>query len=186
MKRLLEDRGVELLPADAGAGLLVDLIANKITGELVVAGNLGGFVQAPAHPLLDRVERDGDSIIAYRDLSLKGDPWLADHSIDGTPVLPGVIGLELMVATAALLRPGQHYTGARDVQFQQPVKTYGDATTTVIISAQPEGEDIVASIASERTLRTGRKQRTEHFRAVLEFDTLPQLTTSRPLSYRTR
>ena len=172
MKRLLEDRGVELLPADAGAGLLIDLIAHQVSGELVVAGNLGGFVQRPKHPLLDSVERDGDAILAYRDLSIDSDPWLEDHSIDGVPVLPGVIGLELMVAAASLLKPGQHYTGARDVSFQQPLKTYGDAITRVMVTAEPNGDDIVTSISSTRKLRTGRIQRTEHFSARLEFDTL--------------
>ena len=34
-------------------------------------------------------------------MSLESDPWLADHSIDGTPVFLGVIGLELMSAVAA-------------------------------------------------------------------------------------
>jgi malonyl CoA-acyl carrier protein transacylase len=172
MKRLLEDRGVQLLPADAGAGLLIDLIAHQVSGELVVAGDLGGFVQGPKHPLLDNVERDGNAILAYKNLSIKNDPWLKDHSIDGVPVLPGVIGLELMVAAASLLKPGQHYTGARDVSFQQPLKTYGDAETRIIVTAEPEGEDIVTSIASTRTLRTGRIQRTEHFSARLEFNTL--------------
>jgi malonyl CoA-acyl carrier protein transacylase len=172
MKRLLEDRGVELLPADAGAGLLIDLVAHQISGELVVAGNLGGFVQGPTHPLLDSVERDGNAILGYRDLSTSSDPWLEDHSIDGVPVLPGVIGLELMVATASLLKPGQHYTGAREVSFQQPLKTYRDGVTRVLVIAEPDGEDVVTSISSTRTLRTGRIQRTEHFRARLEFNTL--------------
>ena len=37
MEALLTSRGVELLPAEAGARLLYDLVAAGVTGEVVVA-----------------------------------------------------------------------------------------------------------------------------------------------------
>jgi len=39
--------------------------------------------------------------------SLESDPWLKDHSIDGTPWVAGVMGLELLVETASGLMDGQ-------------------------------------------------------------------------------
>ena len=123
MRRLLEDRGVDLLPADAGAALLVNLMAHRVHGELVVAGGLGDFFPAPSHPLLDGMEMDGDTIRVKRTVNIQDDAWIVDHSINGVPVLPGVIGLELMAAAAAYVRPGQAYAGAQNVVFKQTDKT---------------------------------------------------------------
>ena len=171
MRSLLTDRGVDLLPADAGAGLLVDLMSAGTTGEIVVAGRLGGFSPAIDHPLLDRVELVGDAVHAARDMSLASDPWLADHAIDGVPVLPGVMGLELMAATAAMCRPGLAYAGARDVKFDQPVKIFAEqGPVTVLIEAEPINDtEVQCRLASQRTLRTGRVQRVEHFAAIVRF-----------------
>ena len=124
MRRLLEDRGVDLLPADAGAALLVNLMAHRVHGELVVAGGLGDFFPAPSHPLLDGMEMDGDTIRVKRTVNIQDDAWIVDHSINGVPVLPGVIGLELMAAAAAYVRPGQAYAGAQNVVFKQPIKLH--------------------------------------------------------------
>ncbi|MFT7521343.1 MAG: phosphopantetheinyl transferase, partial [Kiritimatiellia bacterium] len=166
MKRLLTDRGVDLLPADAGAGLLVDLIAAGETGELIVAGGLGDFLPPPDHPLLDRADHDGDMVIANRRMSMKSDPWIEDHAIDGTPIVPGVMGLELMVAAATLAQPGRAYAGARNVEFQQPAKLHRGEALDLQASAERTDHDTVAcTLSSTRTLRTGRVQQTQHFKA---------------------
>jgi len=171
MQRLLEERGVDLLPADAGAQTLIDLVAAGVRGELVIAGRLGDFEPATQHhPLLDRVERSGEVVRAFRELTKAGDPWILDHAIDGVPVLPGVIGLEMMAGTAQELMPGQSFTGARNVQFSAPVKLHKEQPTTLIVEAEP-GRDGEARcrLVSERVLRTGRTRRTEHFSATLCF-----------------
>jgi len=171
MQSLLESRGVDLLPADAGAAVLVDLVAEGVCGELVCAGRLGDFEpEGQGHTLLDRIEREGDTVRGTRELSKASDPWILDHAIDEVPVLPGVIGLELMVATASELYPGSTFTAARNVRFNAPVKVHHDRTTTLIIEAEPSRDgEARARLMSVRTLRTGRVSRTEHFSATLRF-----------------
>ncbi|MEZ4317290.1 MAG: SDR family NAD(P)-dependent oxidoreductase [Myxococcota bacterium] len=176
MKRILEERGVDLLPADAGAALLADLVAAEFRGELVVAGRLGDFQTDPGHPLLDRVEMDGDVVRGYREMSVASDPWLVDHSIDDTPVLPGVIGLELMAAVAGLVQPGSTYVGARDVKFEAPVKIHGDQTVLLVVEAEAIGpHEISARLIAVRALRTGRIRRQEHFSAVIQLGLAPEI-----------
>jgi NAD(P)-dependent dehydrogenase (short-subunit alcohol dehydrogenase family)/phosphopantetheinyl transferase (holo-ACP synthase) len=170
MESLLTNRGVELLPAKAGASLLVDMVAAGITGEIIVSGRLGDFGIEPGHGLLDELDMDGDAIITRRVLSLESDPWIADHAIDGKPVLPGVIGLELMAATAALAVPGRTYAGATDVAFKAPVKLHRSEPTTLIIRAEPSGPDSVrCTLSSERTARTGRLIGVEHFTGTIHW-----------------
>jgi phosphopantetheinyl transferase/NAD(P)-dependent dehydrogenase (short-subunit alcohol dehydrogenase family) len=170
MERLLTEKGVELLPALAGARLTVDLLAAGVTGEVLVAGRLGDFSMPALHPLVDRIELLGDLVLGRRSLSLASDPWLADHAIDGVPVLPGVIGLELLAATAAHLRPGEAYVGARAVSFRAPVKVHRDEPVALTMAARLiEGGEVAVRLSSERVAKTGRPLLTHHFEAILRF-----------------
>ena len=164
MKRLLEDRGVELMPVEAGAALAVDLIAAGVEGEVVVAGKLGDFVPSPNHPLLDSMELEGDEVVARYDLDPERDRWINHHAIDKVPVLPGVMGIELMAGAAVLARPGMHYAGVEEVRFEKPVKCYRGGGVTLEVRAVPVDESRVhCTLSSERGSRTGKIIRTEHF-----------------------
>ncbi len=176
MQHLLESRGLELMPALAGASLAVDLIASHVTGEIVVAGKLGDFVPSPNHPKLDSMELDGDTIVARYTLEPERDPWIDDHAIDGKPVLPGVMGIELMAAAASLARPGMVYTGVEDVKFERPVKVYRNSPVHLEMRAQPQDDGRVwCSLTSERRTRAKKLIRTEHFSCSILLDQRPQI-----------
>ena len=51
-------------------------------------------------------------------------PFLHDHQIDGTPVLPGVMGIEAFAEAALCLLPGWHVEALEDVNFLAPFKFY--------------------------------------------------------------
>ncbi len=174
MQHLLESRGVDLLPAAAGAALLVDFIAAGVCGEVVVAGALGNFDEPVAHPLVDRMVYAGDAIVCEARLSRARAPWILDHAIDNTPVLPGVVGLELMAAAASLAAPGEAIVGADDVVFSVPVKLYGDAETVVVATAERVGESAVrCALSSRREGRGGRIIQTDHFTATVRLAGAP-------------
>ncbi|MFT5679671.1 MAG: NAD(P)-dependent dehydrogenase (short-subunit alcohol dehydrogenase family), partial [Myxococcota bacterium] len=169
MDTLLVSRGIELLPAAPGAALLVDMVLEEMWGEKVVAGRLGDMTSACDHPLLDTLRYEGDGVVAERLLSLTSDPWIADHAIDGVPVLPGVIGLEMMAAVATRCRPSRAYCGTREVSFSAPIKLYRDEPTRLIVHAEPEGSSTIrCTLSSQRTAKTGRVLTTEHFSALIE------------------
>lgn len=73
-------------------------------------------------------------------------PFLGDHRIDGTPVLPGVMGLEAMAEAARIPFPDRHVAAMEDVEFRAPFKFYRDEprTVTVQVRYRAEGEDVVA------------------------------------------
>jgi NAD(P)-dependent dehydrogenase (short-subunit alcohol dehydrogenase family)/phosphopantetheinyl transferase/acyl carrier protein len=163
MKHLLTSRGVQLLPAEAGASLAVDLMTAGVSGELVVAGALGEMERAP-HPLLDSESPDGAGLVARRSLSLESDGWITDHSIGGVPVLPGVIGVEMMVAAARQLAPSRQVLGLTDVRFERPLKLYRGEPAQVEVSARLEGDHRVrCALRTRRAARTGRVLETVHF-----------------------
>ncbi len=73
-------------------------------------------------------------------------PFLYDHKINGTPVLPGVMGLEALVEAAKIIFPELHVIGIEDVNFMAPFKFYRNEPRTVTVHAhfRQENEDIIA------------------------------------------
>jgi phosphopantetheine--protein transferase-like protein len=183
MESLLTSRGVELLPAAAGARLLFDLVQAGAHGEVLVAGKLGDFERSFAHPLLDEIVVDGDTAVSKRRLTVDSDRWILDHAIEGVPVLPGVIGVELMVATASALAPESRYVGLTDVRFDAPCKLHRDDPSEIEVRAERVGDRVRCSLASSRAARTGRTIRTEHFSATVLFDQASPLPLLRSAAY---
>jgi phosphopantetheinyl transferase len=176
MENLLTERGVELLPAGPGASLTVALLDAGTTGEIIVAGKLGGFPLPALHPLCDSVTHEGDTVIVRRTMSQASEPWMADHAIDGVWVLPGVIGLELMAAAALLACPHGQYLGAEDVRFSAPLKLHREEPVEVEIRATPTGDGLVrCTLLSSRQARTGRMLSTSHFEASIHIEDVPML-----------
>ena len=135
-----------------------------------MAGALGDFEPGPDHPLLDSLEVEGNSARGTRVLTTARDGWIEDHAIEGTPVLPGVVGIELMAAVSKALFPGQSFAGATEVKFDAPAKVYRDDPTTLLVEAHRIAPGRArARLVSSRVLRTGRVQQTEHFSANLVF-----------------
>ncbi|MBK9370742.1 MAG: SDR family NAD(P)-dependent oxidoreductase [Deltaproteobacteria bacterium] len=181
MQQLLESKGVELMPVVAGASLAVDLIAAEVTGELVVAGRLGNLVPKPNHSFLDSMELEGDTVVARYTLDADRDTWILDHSIDEVPVLPGVIGVEMMAAVATMARPGQPYVGVERVRFDKPVKLYRQQPTEIELRAIPLGEGKVrCTLFSERRSAANKRIRAEHFSATILLGTPPSVSQMPP------
>src|SRR5208282_4580807 len=60
-------------------------------------------------------------------------PFLHDHQIDGTPVLPGVMGIEAFAEAALCLLPGWHVAALEDVNFLAPFKFYRNEPRPVTV-----------------------------------------------------
>lgn len=73
--------------------------------------------------------------------------FLFDHRIDGTPVLPGVMGIESFAETARLPFPALYIVAVEDVSFLAPFKFYRDEPRALTIEAQYllDGDTIVAN-----------------------------------------
>ncbi|MEU7489589.1 SDR family NAD(P)-dependent oxidoreductase [Streptomyces sp. NPDC042319] len=63
----------------------------------------------------------GVEAVLESSLSLGSDPYLAEHRINGTPVLPAVVGLEAMTQAAAVLVGERKSWSFTDVAFRTPV-----------------------------------------------------------------
>ena len=103
-------------------------------------------------------------------LDPKAQPFLHDHQIDGTPVLPGVMGIEAFAEAALSVLPGWHIKAIEDVNFLAPFKFYRHETRTVTVEAtlRAQGEEMVADcrLIGRRALpNQSDPQITTHFTA---------------------
>ncbi|GIJ71275.1 type I polyketide synthase [Virgisporangium ochraceum] len=192
--KMMEQAGVDLLPPDVGiAWVRRELTTGTASGEVVVAGALGalagefhdtggvdpaalgdgGPVAGPSRRLSVH-----DGLVVRTTLDPAGTPFLDDHRIDGTPVLPGVMGIEAFAEAARMLAPDLTVIGVEDVEFRAPVKFYRDEPRTVTVTAlaRPDGADLLVEcrLTAERALAGGEVQRTVHFTGSVRLAAVPQ------------
>ena len=187
--KMMELAGIDMLPPEAGVPLIRrELTAGGTRGEIVVGTRLGvlldewdttGGLDTAA---LSKTDGRGPMVGMitgmgiYRGLTMdttldpKVQPFLYDHRIDGTPVLPGVMGIEAFAEAAVCIHPGWHIEAIEEVNFLAPFKFYKDEPRTVSIQAtfQPQGEKLIAKcrLIGRRTLpNQPQPQETTHFTA---------------------
>jgi hypothetical protein len=189
--------GIDMLPAAAGIPIVRrELTADGSTREMVAGQRLGilneefhptgGFDVSvlddalAARPLLTEVigATIGEGLVVTATLDPAAQPFLDDHRIDGTPVLPGVMGMELFAQVATLPFVDRHVTAVEEVEFLAPFKFYRDEPRTLRVSVQytTEGDDIVADcrLVGERLLANqDEPQRTVHFVGRVRLGTEP-------------
>ncbi len=166
--KVMEMAGIDMLPPEAGVPLIRrELTAGTTRGEIVVGQRLGvlltewddtGGVDPRAvsvdqgslaqGPVTGKITSAG----LFRPLKIettldpKVQPFLYDHQINGTPVLPGVMGLEAFAEAASSLLPGWHIAAVENVDFLAPFKFYRNEPRTLTIEAlvHPTGHMILA------------------------------------------
>ncbi len=103
-------------------------------------------------------------------LDPKEQPFLRDHQIDGTPVLPGVMGIESFAEAALSVLPGWHIKAIENVNFLTPFKFYRHEARTVTVETtlRAQADEMVADcrLIGRRVLpNQSEPQITTHFTA---------------------
>jgi hypothetical protein len=171
--------GIDMLPAEVG----VPVIRREVTaggrgGELVVAGALGVLLETPGSPpeapasagvgpMIGDVQEVEGGLVVVTELDPATQPFLHDHRIDGTPVLPGVMGMEAFAEAATLLAPGWQVAAIEDVEFLAPFKWYRDEPRRLEVHANGtrDGDRFVVDcrLVGRRTLPGQPERMTTHF-----------------------
>ena len=192
--KMMELAGIDMLPPEAGIPLIRrELTLGTSGGELVIGQRLGIMLNewdetggldtiALAAATKGRIPAQGPMVGTITGMGLYGgltmettldpaaQPFLYDHRIDGTPVLPGVMGIEAFAEAALCMHPGWSVETIEEVNFLAPFKFYRDEPRTVIIQAMfyPHGDSLRADcrLIGRRTLpNQPQPQETVHFTA---------------------
>ncbi len=133
-----------------------------------IAANAAGVTNVG--PMMGRVVSTGvwSPLVVETTLDPSEQPFLHDHAIDGTPVLPGVMGIEAFFEVGRLALPGWCVTDVEDVEFLAPLKFYRNEPRTVRIEAlvRREGDHAIAEcklIGTRQLAHQDEPQVTVHF-----------------------
>ncbi|HKT69993.1 MAG TPA: SDR family NAD(P)-dependent oxidoreductase, partial [Terriglobales bacterium] len=188
--KMMEAAGIDMLPPDAGIPLIRrELTAGATRGEVVIGQRLGVLMnefdttggvdgdkvrtmlqKAALGPMIGTVAsmtlQSGLSIETTLNPAVQ--PFLHDHQIEGTPLLPGVMGIEAFAEAALCLLPGWIVEAVENVNFLAPVKFYRNEPRTLTLEAviRPQGDMLVAEcrLLGRRTLpHQVEPQVTTHF-----------------------
>ncbi len=154
--KMMELAGIDMLPPEAGIPFIRrELTSGGACGEVVVANRLGILLQefdstggldieglarsrdqlpAPG-PMVGKITGFGiySGLTMETTLTPSAQPFLNDHRIDGTSVLPGVMGIEGFAEAALCVHPGWYIETIEEVNFLAPFKFYKDEPRTVTI-----------------------------------------------------
>jgi hypothetical protein len=176
--------GCEIVEAGA-LGILLD--ERHATGGIDADAAGAAFDHASAGPVSGPAVGAalGEGVRFAVRLDPAAQPFLDHHRIDGTPVLPGVMGIEAFVEAARLLAPGWPVTAVEDVAFLAPVKCYRDEprTVEVVVEVAVDGERLLARcfLEGRRTLAGQPEQVTRHFEGTVVLGgEAPEPTTQDP------
>ncbi len=186
-RQVLVDSGVDFLPAKTGVKLATQLILSEAVGDVVVAGRLGALASGEhvQHPhdvapwIFDRIETAGDLAVYVRRLDPSRDVGLDHHRIDGVPVLPGVVGVEMMVQ-AAEHAAQQTAVALEDVRFAAPLKLYRDEALDAHVEVRLAAGLAQVALVSLFAGPGGKEVRREHFFARVLFSRGKEVTRPAP------
>jgi hypothetical protein len=148
------------------------------------------FDTATTGPMVGRVAAMGvhGGLVVETTLDPAEQPFLGDHQIEGTPVLPGVMGIEAFAEVAGLPLPGWRAVEIEDVEFLAPCKFYRGEPRTLTITAtyRPDGHRLVADcrlVGSRQLANQPEPQVTTHFTGKVHLTRAPlqdEVTTPAP------
>jgi len=147
-------RGVALIGLEQGCTMLYEELARGRKGESEIvigaatglAGEAAGATSTEGLALLAGAEIVADeqadappgALRARYTFSLERDRYLDHHRIDGRPVLPFAVAMELMAQAAVAASPGRAVHGLREIRLFDGVALDDDAPRTVQIDAAPQ------------------------------------------------
>lgn len=139
VNRQFRERGIVPIPPLAGRAFLRDEMLAATRGPVeMVAGTFHPPKPLPKLPLVHTVpKKTGEDSWEYlHTLSLKTEPYLGDHRIDGTPVMPAAGAMELMAETVQMLWPDWQVVEVLDSRLFRGLLMKDDADLPILISGK--------------------------------------------------
>jgi acyl carrier protein len=186
--KVMEAAGIAMLPPAVGIPAVRRELTAGTRGEVVVAGALGVLLTEDPQPVAipgGPVRGTAATVTVNHGLEVQTelDPaqqaFLDDHRIDGTPVLPGVMGIEAFAEAAAAIAPNYTVTALEDVELQAPFKFYRDEPRALTVRAlvRDGGDHTLTAdceLIGRRALAGGETQTTVHFTGRVRLAREPQ------------
>ncbi|MFP5305594.1 MAG: polyketide synthase dehydratase domain-containing protein, partial [Gammaproteobacteria bacterium] len=147
VKRAFRERGIKPIAVAVGRRMFREELALGTRHDVEIVAGRGTWgtaelppplAAAPSLPLIRGTPRigPGGSMTLDHLLDLAGDPWLADHRLDGKPVLPAAGAAEWMAQLAQTAWPGWTVSELRELRLFNGIVLDGDAGRAIQLRAR--------------------------------------------------
>ena len=152
LKAHFESMNVPLIPLAVGAQMLVDEVAGSAPAQVDLV--LGGEPKAEA---LADAESPGRSISLNVVVGAETHPYLADHAINGTPVVPIVFAIEWFSRAARAFGPELVLAKLTNLQVLRGItlRDFAHSHEQLVINAQQSNSGSGVALALELTDANG-------------------------------
>ncbi len=138
LKAHFAERGVQVIPVEAGVARLVDELEQRAEQPAqVLVGSPLRAQPEPCHGPL-RTWR------LQRRLSLEANPFLQDHVIGGHAVLPATCGMAWMIQGCEQLLPGYHFSSCADYQVLKGIVFDQSLAPQHTLTVHEQGRDLAS------------------------------------------
>jgi hypothetical protein len=179
VQKQFRDRGIEPIAVPAGRRAMLTELASVRREPVVVLGNgpwarVANACEAAAAPLPlipgSRVRVESGVLSMERVLDVGVEHFLDDHRLDGRPVLPMTVALEMLSELAARGWPDLPVTEVRDLAVLKGVvlSENGGTQQALRLEAQAIGEPSSAGATIRAQIASGTHPGQIHYRATLE------------------
>jgi malonyl CoA-acyl carrier protein transacylase len=199
---VMKQAGIDMLPPEAGIAFIRKELTSSVSGkEIIAAQSLGmmldefdetggldtrekselnKYISKSKTVMIQEVETMGlySGLITKASFNPKEQGFLYDHEINGTPVLPGVMGIEAMVEASKCLYPELHLKAVEEVDFLAPFKFYRSEPRDVFVKVYftEDNGDIIGNceLFGKRTLFGKEDEEVKtHFKARIRLSEKP-------------
>jgi acyl transferase domain-containing protein len=163
LKKAFAERGIEIIPVEVGTQMLVNELhpAYHETAQVVI----GKGMSPPPMPL----DTELRSYRLRRRMTLAENPFLHDHTIADSPVLPATCAMSWMINACEETYPGYRYLSCKDFQVLKGITFNSALADEYILELQETAKSDGEFIEFKTTILSKNAQgRTHyHFRALI-------------------
>jgi acyl transferase domain-containing protein/NAD(P)-dependent dehydrogenase (short-subunit alcohol dehydrogenase family) len=103
-------------------------------------------------PAVSATKSAPDALTIERAVSIRTDPYLVHHLVDGTPTLPGALIIVIVAEAAQQLRPSLKIVSFEQAHFHRFIRVYGTRETLFRVHAAVVSEDDGQALVRVRLL----------------------------------
>ncbi len=168
---ILKAQGLEPIPLNRGIETFVKLFVNKENNEVVVSCGLGPFdklipsqtkLTDSKYPMMHGMEYHEPIYRGDYAINSNIDLYLKDHQIQGIPIFPGVMGLEMFAEMYSLVN-GKNPDTFENIEFKTAIKQRGVQSKEVYVEYDVKQERMKLKSDFFPKIKEKRKVETEHF-----------------------
>ncbi|MHA1828056.1 MAG: SDR family NAD(P)-dependent oxidoreductase [Candidatus Heimdallarchaeaceae archaeon] len=174
---ILESQGIYPIPLEKGVEIFNLLFNNTFGTEVIVSCGLGPFdefreyqgeLNSHKFPMIQKIHWMGSAFRGIYPLSTENNNFMNDHRIQNTPVLPGVMGLEMFGELYSLISR-KIPRCFKNVEFNSAVKLAENEPKEILVEYSPGNQELALKSIFIPKIKQLQKKEKLHFKAIVSF-----------------